>query len=167
MPNRIAELRKARGLTLKQLGDAVGLKDNTISQYETGKREPKLETWRKLADALNVSVPYLQGMIDTDFLTDIKPVSNSQLSKMIQRLQQTPNMSASVASSIAILVERLLDIEKYSGGNLDMLLLVTVMDMANFIEEDRHGDVLSEQDMQNEIMSLLTAIRDISRKSTK
>lgn len=62
MQNRIAEARKARGLTLRQLGKLIGLGNNTISQYETGKREPKLETWQKLASALNVSVPYLQGI---------------------------------------------------------------------------------------------------------
>lgn len=64
MANRIAELRHERGLTLKSLGERIGLRDNTISQYETGKREPKLETWQKLADALDVSVPYLQGISD-------------------------------------------------------------------------------------------------------
>lgn len=35
--------------------------NNTLSRYETGRREPKLETWQKLADYFNVSVPYLRG----------------------------------------------------------------------------------------------------------
>ncbi len=35
--------------------------NNTLSQYETGKREPKLETWKKLADFFDVPVSYLQG----------------------------------------------------------------------------------------------------------
>lgn len=68
MSNRIAETRKKKGLTLRQLGDMVGLGDNTISRYETGKREPKLETWQKLADALGVSVPYLQGIAEYDLI---------------------------------------------------------------------------------------------------
>lgn len=64
--NRIKELRTKKHLTLKELGEQLGMPNNTLSQYETGKREPKLETWQKLADYFNVSVPYLQGKIFKD-----------------------------------------------------------------------------------------------------
>ena len=67
MKNRIKELRQKNNLTLKELGQKVGLATNTISRYETGKREPKLETWQKLADYFNVSVTYLQGIDDEDY----------------------------------------------------------------------------------------------------
>ena len=40
----------------------IGIPSNTLSQYETGKREPRLETWEKLANFWEVSVPYLQGL---------------------------------------------------------------------------------------------------------
>lgn len=62
MGNRIKELRKEKGLTLQQLGNAVGLATNTISQYETGKRNPKLETWIKLSNFFKVPVSYLKGI---------------------------------------------------------------------------------------------------------
>lgn len=60
--NRIAELRKDRGLTIQQVADGIGVSNGTISRYEKGTREPKLETWVKLADFFGVSVPYLQGI---------------------------------------------------------------------------------------------------------
>lgn len=59
--NRLRELRTKKNLTLKELGEQLGMPNNTLSRYETGKREPKLETWQKLADYFNVSVPYLKG----------------------------------------------------------------------------------------------------------
>ena len=59
--NRIKELRQKNNLTLKELGQKVGMANNTLSQYETGKREPKLETWQKLAKFFDAPVPYLQG----------------------------------------------------------------------------------------------------------
>ena len=59
--NRIKEVRKKKGLSLQQVADAVGVGNNTISRYETGKREPKLETWNKLADYFHVPVAYLKG----------------------------------------------------------------------------------------------------------
>ena len=67
MANRLREERLKKGLSLEQVGKDLNLATNTISRYETGKREPKLETWQKLADFFGVSVPYLQGV---DYLTE-------------------------------------------------------------------------------------------------
>ena len=59
--NRIKELRQKNNLTLRALGEKINMSSSRLSQYETGKREPRLETWQKLAKCFNVSVPYLQG----------------------------------------------------------------------------------------------------------
>lgn len=59
--NRLRELRQKNNLTLKELGQKTGMANNTLSQYETGKREPKLETWNKLANYFDVPILYLQG----------------------------------------------------------------------------------------------------------
>lgn len=72
MKNRIKELREKNNLTLKGLGKKVGLADNTLSQYETGKRHPKFEVWQKLADFFGVSVPYLQGYVEINIPNDLK-----------------------------------------------------------------------------------------------
>lgn len=74
--NRIKELRKSNGLTLVELSQKVGIPNNTISQYENEKREPKEPTWQALANFFNVSVPYLQG---TDDKTVIKKISSEDL----------------------------------------------------------------------------------------
>lgn len=60
--NRIKSERQQAGLSLKRLGEMVGLSDGTISRYESGAREPKLATWKKLAKALNVTPAWLQGI---------------------------------------------------------------------------------------------------------
>lgn len=74
--NRIAELRKDRGLTIQQVADGIGVSNGTISRYEKGTREPKLETWVKLADFFGVSVSYLQGMEQKDLEGLLKRFSN-------------------------------------------------------------------------------------------
>ena len=61
MNNRIRELRKQKGITMKQLGSVLGLAESTISQYETGKREPDLKTLTMLADYFSVTTDYLLG----------------------------------------------------------------------------------------------------------
>lgn len=64
MQNRLKTLRQEQGLTLRELGSQVNMLSSRLSQYETGKREPKLETWQKLADFFQVPVPYLQGLTE-------------------------------------------------------------------------------------------------------
>ena len=63
MKNRIKELRENKKLTLVELSKKVKIPNNTLSQYENKKRNPKPETWQKLADFFGVSVPYLQGYL--------------------------------------------------------------------------------------------------------
>lgn len=61
MSNRLAELRKSKSLTLKELGQQLSMRDNTLSQYETGKRFPKPEIWEQLSSFFHVPVEYLKG----------------------------------------------------------------------------------------------------------
>ena len=61
MSNRIREERKRVGLTMKQLGDIVGVAESAISHYETGKRQPNHETMLKISETLGVTVGYLIG----------------------------------------------------------------------------------------------------------
>lgn len=65
--NRIRECRKMKKLTLKQLSEELAKNDFKISpdalgKYERGNREPKLETWLKLANFFDVPVSYIQGV---------------------------------------------------------------------------------------------------------
>ena len=61
MVNRIRELRKRKNLTMKQLGEYLGMAENVVSRYETGKRQPDNEALVKFANFFNVSVGYLIG----------------------------------------------------------------------------------------------------------
>lgn len=62
MQNRIKEIRQEKKLSQKDLAKKLNISQQAISLYEKGDRELKLETWQKLADYFNVSVPYLQGL---------------------------------------------------------------------------------------------------------
>lgn len=55
----IRRLRKERGLTLQQLGDMVGVSEAYIRAYESGRRNPKIGSLEKLADALHVNIEVL------------------------------------------------------------------------------------------------------------
>ena len=59
--SRIRDIRKQNGVTMKELGKAVGVGESTISMYENGKRQPDNSMLLKIADYFNVSVDYLLG----------------------------------------------------------------------------------------------------------
>ncbi|HAT3891384.1 XRE family transcriptional regulator [Legionella pneumophila serogroup 1] len=63
---RILEARKAKGLTLKALGElAGGLKQTRLTNWEQGVRTPGPEEIKALARALDVSPAYLMCLSDT------------------------------------------------------------------------------------------------------
>ena len=60
-PQRLKELRLKKGLTQTELGEKVGVKQNTFTNWEKSKREPSFENLIKLADLLEVSLDWLFG----------------------------------------------------------------------------------------------------------
>lgn len=64
---RLREERKKKHLSLEALSNELSkigltISSNSLGKYERGEREPKLKTWKKLADYFGVSVAYLQGI---------------------------------------------------------------------------------------------------------
>lgn len=59
--NRIAVLRKERKLSQKELGAIIGVAQNTICNWENGKREPDYDSLKKMAFFFNCSTDYLLG----------------------------------------------------------------------------------------------------------
>ena len=60
-PNRIAELRKEKGMSQVELAKATGLTRQAISLYEIGKRNPSIQIWQNLSNYFKVPVDYLIG----------------------------------------------------------------------------------------------------------
>ncbi len=59
---RIKEIREKKGILQKDLAARLGIANNTFSQYENGKREPDVETLKRIAEALGVSLDELVGV---------------------------------------------------------------------------------------------------------
>ena len=58
------KLKKARleaGLTQQEVEQMTGIKQDTLSKYETGKREPNIETIGTLCDLYYISSDWLIG----------------------------------------------------------------------------------------------------------
>ena len=62
--SRIKSLRIYRSIKQSDIADALGVTFQTISNYESGKREPRIPDLIKIADYFNVSIDYLVGRSD-------------------------------------------------------------------------------------------------------
>ncbi|TCS77099.1 helix-turn-helix protein [Muricomes intestini] len=82
---RIKQARKQAKLSQGQLGKRVGISQQQIAQYENRVRNPKIETLKKIANALNVTpAEFLEDELfdATDF-----PDESGELSLMDKKLE--------------------------------------------------------------------------------
>lgn len=56
--------REKKGLTQKDVAETIGVAKSTYSLYESGSREPNVQTIKKIADTLDVSADVLLGLED-------------------------------------------------------------------------------------------------------
>ncbi len=59
---RLRELRQEKGLSMKQLANAIGTTDAAISNWENEINEPKISYLREIAQYFEVSTDYLLGL---------------------------------------------------------------------------------------------------------
>lgn len=61
MKERIKQLRKALGMTQQKFADAIGVKQNTVAQYEIGRNEPIDSVLNLICKEYNVNPDWLRN----------------------------------------------------------------------------------------------------------
>ncbi|HHU6750903.1 TPA: helix-turn-helix domain-containing protein [Staphylococcus pseudintermedius] len=100
MNNRIAELRKEKNMTLKQLAEVLNIRDNTLSQYETGKRNPQNGLLQEIANFFGVSIEYIIKATDKrDY-----PVEDSESAiELLEKMENEKNFNyLSISNNTAL-----------------------------------------------------------------
>lgn len=64
----LRDVREQKGLSQKEVAKKIGVAKSTYSLYESGNREPNVQTIKKISDVLNVSADKLLG-IDNEPMT--------------------------------------------------------------------------------------------------
>ena len=105
---KISENRKSANLTQKELGELTGIDGATIGKYERGVLNPKVETIKKIATALNV--PWYELYEGDENGDDLKMVFGD-----LDEEIKNPNYKQRLDSAAAYLVELQQDAEYKSG----------------------------------------------------
>ena len=61
---RIEAARKLRGLSQQDLADLMGTSQAAVHRWETGARNPRVSTIKKISEACNVSMAFILGLTD-------------------------------------------------------------------------------------------------------
>ncbi len=69
--NRIKYLREKKDMTQLELAKILNISNTTLSQYESGQRTPSDEIKITIADFFGVSIDYLLGRKDSNYVDTI------------------------------------------------------------------------------------------------
>jgi transcriptional regulator with XRE-family HTH domain len=92
MPNymyMIKKLREKKGMTQKELANALNVTQTAITYWETGKREPNAEIIEKIANFFGVTPAYIMGWENTD---EKKYYLNEETAKLAQEMFEDEDM---------------------------------------------------------------------------
>lgn len=78
--DNLKELRILSNLTQQDLAKRLNLSQETISFYESGKREPDYTTLKKIANFFDVSIDYLFGRTDNKVFHTTSSVKDNNTS---------------------------------------------------------------------------------------
>lgn len=101
---RLAECRKAKNLSQKDLAKAFNTSHTTIGKYERDEMNPSIEAAKKLANILDTSVGYLLGENEQANLFRDK--------KMLQRFQDIANLPEKEKDSLITTIDHFIKAAK-------------------------------------------------------
>jgi len=108
---RLAQARKAAGLTQMKFADLLGVSQQIINYYERRASNPTAAFLRKAAEALNVSVNELLG---TECKPTRKPGPPSQLETRLEKVRKLPRQRQKLALD---LLDTILRDSGHASGN--------------------------------------------------
>ena len=82
---RLKDARVKKGMTIQRLADEVGVMGNYISQMESGDKMPSMDTFIRLANALDVTADDLL----CDYLNAEKQIVNKKVNVDISSLDKS------------------------------------------------------------------------------
>lgn len=100
MGKRIKAAREAAGMTQEELADAINMSSMHISVIERGAKPPKLETFTRIANVLQVSADELLQ----DMIACAIPARANRLSQLLEDLPQKEQDC--LLTSLAAFIER-------------------------------------------------------------
>lgn len=123
MKNRIKQIRKEAGLTQVEFGSKIGVKGNTVTNYETGLRNPTDAVILSICREFNINEEWLTDGIGemkktagrklSGYLSEIATGDDEFIQNLIEVYMELDPTSKEALKEIA---KKMADKQKKSGG---------------------------------------------------
>ena len=106
MDNRLKKLRLEKNNSQQKKSNEIGVNMKANSLFEKGEREPRLETWIKLAKYFDVPKEYLQGSMSYSEYKKLKESRDKtfyyvdKIEKIMSKMLKEPNKSEKYTKEI-------------------------------------------------------------------
>lgn len=118
---KIKKIRKEKGMSQKELSGKLGTTPQNLAQYENGKRNPKFESLRKIADVLEV-----------DVMEFVKEQQSNETTSKMKKSDSDRNWKDITSVSFSI--------GEYTTDEMNQIL-----NFAQFLKKDHGCDVNTEE----------------------
>ena len=108
--DRIKQLRKQKGLTQKEMAEAVGVGVSNVAMWESGKRTPSFKLLNDLSDLFDTSIDYILGTSDDDRSPKLNDAQVEQLGTW------------EIQSELIDILRQYLQLDEYGKMNIRSLL---------------------------------------------
>lgn len=143
--------RKEKGFSQKEIAEKLGVSQPSYAQYETGKRNPKFETVKKIAAALEIDV------YDLLITGDMTPREAMQILRAVEAKQYIQNSENKTEGEQKI-ARRINELEAMAKSKPRIDKMLNLLSLKNEIDnnlkllnEDGHRKTLEHIEMLTEI----------------
>lgn len=116
MEKRIQAARKAKGLTLKQLGDIIGISESAVSNIERGRNKPSGSTLILLCEKLGIDREWLETGEGEMFAPTTE---QAETARMIESISDSPAMRSLLATWAQLSDENKAVFERFSADYVE------------------------------------------------
>jgi transcriptional regulator with XRE-family HTH domain len=154
--NNIRAFRTAAGVTQRELGEKLGLKNNSVSNWESAISAPDIDTLFEVCEILGVTINQMYGIAENA----AEPSQPSDPSQSSQNQKKPDQIKYDLGMSFEELVER------YSGLTVDMRKLVSqFVLMAEVWQKTQPGRNVEGQELVQILAQRVTESPDLREES--
>lgn len=168
-PYRIADARRAKGLSQQQLAERIGTTQQQLARYESGQRDPKTGVILKISAALGISVSWLLGADEDNRNTASAPknMSTHRASslKLAREMSGMTQLAASEQSGIPVGTLRRWE-QGVNEPNIDSILLLADTYKVStdiLLGHTSHANAMSDKEC--ELLDAWNSLSDQGRKT--
>jgi len=121
IPSKLKEARVARGLSMAELSERIGVTSQAISQYELGTSKPTSEKFMRIIDVLDFPSTFFYSINDSNSLVSNSAVYFRSNKSITKKLKEAYKIRFNWVDGLITFLERYIELPKCTLPNFNEL----------------------------------------------